>query len=90
MGIGYQYSKSNFALNGRYTIYDWDGNDLNGGSTYEVSDPFDFSFGGVSGLKATVGARIKLLLFTIHVDWTKAQYDIFTIGFGLNSTLAPN
>lgn len=87
MGIGYQYSKSNFALNGRYTIYDWDGNELNEGSAYEVSDPFNFSFGGVSGLKATVGARIKLLLFTIHVDWTKAQYDVFTIGFGLNSDI---
>ena len=60
---------------------------MNEGSAYEVSNPFNFSFGGVSGLKATVGARVKLLLFTIHVDWTKAQYDVFTIGFGLNSDI---
>ena len=53
----------------------------------EVTDPFNFSFGGVNGFKATMGARIKLLLFTIHVDWTKAEYDMFTIGIGLNSDI---
>ena len=87
LGIGYQYSKSSLALNGTYTIPDWDGEQAIQGAEFLVTDPLDFSFGGVNGLKANIGARIKLLVFTIHVDWTKAQYDIFTIGFGLNSDL---
>ena len=52
-----------------------------------INDPFDFSFGGVNGFKATMGARVKLFLFTLHVDWTKAEYDVFTIGIGLNSDI---
>ena len=41
----------------------------------------------MKGLKANIGGRIKILLFTIHVDWTKAEYNIFTVGFGLNSDI---
>ena len=87
LGIGYQYSKSSLALNGTYTILDWNGEQALEGAEFTVTDPLDFSFGGVNGLKANIGARIKLLLFTIHIDWTKANYDIFTIGFGLNSDI---
>ena len=89
LGVGYQYSNANLALTGNYIINNWN-NDLmqiEEGTNYEISNPFNLSFGGVNGLKATMGARIKLLIFTIHVDWTKAEYDVFTIGFGLNSDL---
>jgi len=87
IGFGYQYSKSALQLNGTYTILDWNGEQIISGESITVSNPFDISFGGVNGFKATMGARIKLLLFTIHFDWTKAQYDIFTIGIGLNSDI---
>ena len=87
IGVGYQYSKSTLALNGTYTIYDWDGEQILAGESITVTDTFDFSFGGVNGFKATMGARLKLFLFTLHIDWTKAQYDIFTIGIGLNSDI---
>ena len=87
IGVGYQYSKSALALNGTYTIYDWDGEQILAGESITVKDPFDFSFGGINGFKATMGARLKLFLFTLHIDWTKAQYDIFTIGIGLNSDI---
>ena len=30
---------------------------------------------------------LKLLLFTFHIEWTKAEYDVFTIGIGLNSDI---
>lgn len=87
LGIGYQYSKSSLALNGTYTIYDWDGEQIMAGQNITVTNPFDFSFGGVNGFKASMGARLKLFLFTIHIDWTKAEYDIFTLGIGLNSDI---
>jgi len=87
MGLGYQYSKSILALNGRYTISDWDGEQIIEGGSVELEDPIDLGFGGVNGLKGTLGASIKLLLFTFHLEWTKAEYDIFTIGIGLNSDI---
>ena len=30
---------------------------------------------------------MKFLLFTIHADYTLAEYNIFTIGIGLNSDI---
>ena len=87
MGLGYQYSQSELSLNGEYTILDWDGSEISEGESFKINDPINTSFGGVNGLKASFGARLKLFLFTIHIDWTKADYDIFTIGIGLNSDI---
>jgi len=89
IGVGYQYSKSALSLNGEYTILDWDDDaqQIVDGEEWIVTDPFDFSFGGVNGFKATMGARLKLFLFTIHAEWTKAEYNMFTIGIGLNSDI---
>tara|TARA_Y100000994_G_scaffold90992_1_gene75209 strand:- start:6006 stop:7025 length:1020 start_codon:yes stop_codon:yes gene_type:complete len=87
VGLGYQYSKSILSLTGEYTILDWNGTDIDPGEIFPISDPIDISFGGVNGLKATLGARLKLLLFTFHIEWTKAEYDVFTIGIGLNSDI---
>ena len=85
IGIGYQYSQAHLALKGHYYYTDYD-NEF-GMHGMPIEDPFDFSFGGVNGLKATIGARLKLFLFTLHVDWSKAKYDVFTIGIGLNSDI---
>ena len=85
IGLGYQYSTSNLSLTGDYKINGWDGQQIMPDQQITVSDPFDLSFGGVNGLKANIGARLKLLLFTIHAEWTMAEYDIFSIGIGLNS-----
>jgi hypothetical protein len=37
-----------------------------------------------SGLRANVGFRLKLAVVTIHFDYTKAQYNVFTTGLGLS------
>jgi hypothetical protein len=37
-----------------------------------------------SGLRANIGFRIKLAFVTIHFDYTKAQYNVFTTGLGLS------
>ena len=87
IGVGYQYSKSALSLNGDYTISNWNGEEIIEGINYNITDPFDISFGGVNGFKANMGARIKLLLFTLHVDWTMAEYNMFTMGIGLNSDI---
>jgi hypothetical protein len=37
-----------------------------------------------SGLRANIGLRLKLAVVTIHVDYTKAQYNVLTTGLGLS------
>ena len=82
IGLGYQLSKSTLKLNGTFNEYDVESD------SYELEDiDIDMTFGGVNGFKANMGARLKLLLFTIHVDWTMAEYNIFTVGIGLNSDI---
>ena len=90
LGVGYQYSSSNLTLKGEYTILDWDGETVlpaGSGTNVTVQDPFDLSFGGVNGFKANAGVRLKVLLFTIHAEWAIAEYNMFTIGIGLNSDI---
>jgi hypothetical protein len=82
IGLGYQLSKSTLKLHGTYTAYD-----VESSSDVTITDPINMTFGGVNGFKTNMGARLKLLLFTIHVDWTMAEYNIFTVGIGLNSDI---
>lgn len=37
-----------------------------------------------SGLRANIGFRIKLAVITIHADYTRAQYNVFTTGLGIS------
>tara|TARA_Y100001968_G_scaffold299996_1_gene311047 strand:+ start:147 stop:1151 length:1005 start_codon:yes stop_codon:yes gene_type:complete len=80
-GFGYNYSSSNLQLNGEYII----GNPDDNLDEVTLIDPLDLDFGGINGLKANLGVRMKLLIFTLHAQYTKAEYDIFTIGLGLNA-----
>jgi hypothetical protein len=37
-----------------------------------------------SGVRANIGLRIKLAVITIHADYTKAQYNVFSTGLGIS------
>lgn len=37
-----------------------------------------------SGLRANIGFRIKLAVITIHADYTRAQYNVFSTGLGVS------
>jgi hypothetical protein len=37
-----------------------------------------------SGLRANIGFRLKLAVVTIHADYTRAQYNVLTVGLGLS------
>lgn len=78
-GLGYNYSSSNLKLNGEYVI----GNPQEEQIT--LNNPLDLNFGGTNGFKGNLGLRMKILIFTIHAQYTKAEYDIFSIGLGLNA-----
>ena len=79
--VGYQHSTANLVFDGKWSY-------LNNNAQQVIQDnPINLSIGGVNGFKGTMGARIKLFLFTIHADYTLAEYNIFTIGLGLNSDI---
>jgi hypothetical protein len=37
-----------------------------------------------SGLRANIGLRLKFSVITIHADYTRAQYNVFSTGFGIS------
>jgi hypothetical protein len=37
-----------------------------------------------SGLRANLGLRVKFAVFTIHADYTRSQYNVFTTGIGVS------
>lgn len=74
-GIGYISGKSETDLKGTYRV--------KSGfvSSETIVDPFSVE-STVSGLRGTVGARLKLGIFGVHVDYTMAEYN--NVSFGLN------
>lgn len=37
-----------------------------------------------SGVRANIGLRVKLAVITIHADYTRAQYNVFSTGLGIS------
>lgn len=48
-----------------------------------LEDPVNQNFDS-SGARATIGARLKLLILTLHADYTIQQYNTLTLGVGLS------
>ncbi len=44
----------------------------------------DIDIKNFSGLRANIGLRIKLAVITIHADYTKAQYNVYSAGLGVS------
>lgn len=93
LGVGYQNAKTTLAMLGDYPITV--PNEL-----ANATNPLDPSFGkpavisdikdpvkvegNLSGLRANVGFRLKLLVLTIHGDYTFGEYNVASVGIGLN------
>lgn len=71
-GVGYNEILSELEVLGTFDI----GNEI-------LIDPIGVST-TYNGFKATMGFRIKLAVFTLHVDYTFNEYNLITAGFGLN------
>jgi len=91
LGLGYQRSSVTFDMKGNYPLEIANdkaatmGDPSFGKATRyaSFSDPIHLT-GNLSGFRTTVGLRLKLLLLTIHADYTLAEYKMFTAGVGLN------
>lgn len=78
-GVGYNIASSSFDLKGTYQ-YNEDG----GAQSNEIKDPISVKFSEGNTPRVTVGARLKLLILTLHADYTIQKYSTFSAGVGLS------
>lgn len=99
LGVGYQQANTTLALLGDYpiTVPNNQADATNPASPSfgkaavisDISDPVNIE-GNISGFRANVGFRLKLAVLTIHGDYTFGQYNVASVGLGLNiQSIAP-
>lgn len=71
-GLGFSTSKVNFDMEGTYET-----------EAGTFVDPINLEYNN-SGLRANIGARLKLLIFTFHAEYALQEYNTLTAGFGLS------
>jgi hypothetical protein len=86
-GIGYSNSKVNFGLQGAFPFVslDTNGNVVIIDDNIQTNpDELNFEMQNSKDLRLNAGMRIKLAVLTIHFDYTKANYSVFTAGLGIS------
>jgi hypothetical protein len=93
LGVGYQKSTTDIDLLGTFpiTVPNDPASALNptnpafakAARITNITDPIHVS-GTLSGMRATAGFRLKFALITIHGDYTFAEYNVASVGIGLN------
>jgi hypothetical protein len=85
-GVGYSKTSTNIKLSGNFpipklygTAVEYRDDGVKKGESFPSIDIKDFS-----GLRANIGLRIKLAVVTIHADYTRAQYNVFSTGLGIS------
>jgi hypothetical protein len=86
-GFGIESSKMTVATPGNYPITVPDLTNLSN-TTHKkvdkVTDPVNISIKGANTFHAIVGARVRLLIFSISASYTMATYSVANVGFGLS------
>ena len=80
--LGFNAVKTTFDVSGDYTVETED--PLGQTQSETVSDPIDLTFKGAGGARLTLGARLKLAVFTFHYAYTLQKYNTHSFGFGIN------
>jgi hypothetical protein len=85
-GLGYSKNKTEMKLTGNFplpvavgTQAEYNNSGVKKGTDFKNLDIENFS-----GLRANIGLRIKLAVITIHGDYTRAQYNVFSAGLGVS------
>jgi hypothetical protein len=87
-GLGYCKTQTTMLLSGNFPtptailtspFVQYNDSGVKKGSDFPAVDIKNFS-----GLRANVGFRLKLAVVTIHVDYTRAQYNVLTTGLGIS------
>jgi hypothetical protein len=91
-GAGISISKANLMLNGPFpvptAVRDGMNARLEVGPGQVETDPFDIEIenqdGGVTKPRFNAGIRFKFTVITLHVDYTRANYNVLTAGLGIS------
>lgn len=85
-GLGYSKTNTTAKLTGNFptpklygTAVEYRNDGVLTGESFPAINIKDFS-----GLRANIGFRIKLAVITIHADYTRAQYNVFSAGLGVS------
>ncbi len=78
VAVGYNIVSSSLDVLGTYRYTNDQGQSL------DLKDPVSLKFGGGSSPRATIGAQLKLLVLTLHADYTIQKYNTFTAGVGIS------
>jgi hypothetical protein len=84
-GVGFVTTKSQLIMQGVYPMLALKGTVPN--VIASEKDPIDFQIkdqdGGVTKPRLNIGARFKFGFFTLHFDYTRANYNVATAGIGI-------
>jgi hypothetical protein len=88
-GAGIIYTKTNLSLLGDYPYVNiGTGTPYVGPYVGAWADPIDMEIknqdGGVTKPRFNIGFRLKMSIITIHFDYTRANYNVFTAGLGVS------
>lgn len=87
-GLGYASSRTVVDITGNIPLPEADPAISTTGPVYKdsgvISNIEGIDIQDFSGLRANLGVRVKFAIFTIHADYTRSQYNVFTGGFGIS------
>ncbi len=85
-GVGYERSTTTVATLGSFPVkVEDDQNDPERPMVIQKEDdPIDLEFSGTNSLRAMLGMRVRLGLFSINADYTHARYPIASVGLGIS------
>lgn len=83
VGLGFDNFKTNLDMLGQYDIR-IPGTDVGSGETVQtINDPVTLA-AKHNGFRATVGARLKLAILTLHGTYTLQEYNTLNVGLGFS------
>ena len=83
VGLGFDSFKTNLNMNGDYYVR-IPGTDTGAGEAKQtITDPVDLNAKD-GGFRATVGARLKLAILTLHANYTLQEYNTLNVGVGFS------
>jgi hypothetical protein len=89
-GLGYSKTSTAIALSGNFPLPVYAAApapphaEYNNTGVIKGSDFGNMDIKNFSGIRANIGVRIKLAVVTIHVDYTRAQYNVVSAGLGIS------
>ncbi|MGL1886692.1 MAG: hypothetical protein OCD76_09270 [Reichenbachiella sp.] len=78
-GFGFNDTYTNLSVLGDYEVAD----DRGDGQPLVLTDPIDETYTS-SGMRGTLGMRLKLAIITLHTDYTFQEYNTLTVGLGIS------